>query len=64
MNPNIKLALTAVGVFAVVVSADVVSKSLYTNVKLGVDKKTLIIASIVGVGSIFLMSKMLKTKIV
>jgi hypothetical protein len=63
MNQNLKLALTAVGVFAVVVSADIVSKSIYTNVKLGVDKKPLIIAGIVGIGTIFLMSKMLKTKI-
>jgi hypothetical protein len=64
MKENVKLALTAVGVFAVVVSADMVSKALYTNLKLGVDKKALIIASAVGVGTIFLMAKMLKTKIV
>ena len=64
MNPNIKLALTAVGVFAVVVSADIVAKSIYTNTKLGTDKKTLIIAGVVGIGSIVLMSKLLKTKLV
>jgi hypothetical protein len=60
MNQNLKLALTAVGVFTIAISADVVSKSIYTNVKIGTDKKPLIIASVIGLGTAFLMAKMWK----
>lgn len=49
MNTNVKLALTAVGVLAIAVSANIVAKSIYTNTKLGTDKKALLISGAVGV---------------
>jgi hypothetical protein len=60
MNQNVKFALTAVGVFAIAVSANVVAKSIYTNTKLGTDKKALLICSVIGLTASFLIVKSLK----
>jgi hypothetical protein len=60
MNPNVKLALTAVGVFAVVVSANIVAKSLYTNTKLGTDKKAFMVYTAIGLTATFLLLKTAK----
>jgi hypothetical protein len=60
MNPNIKTLLAAAGIFTIAVSANVVAKSLYTNTKLGTDKKILIASGVIGIGATFLMVKWLK----
>jgi hypothetical protein len=62
MNPNIRLALAAAGVFVISVSANVVAESLYTNSKIGTDKKILLIGTALGVGTAFAIAKFMKIK--
>jgi hypothetical protein len=62
MNPNVRLALAAAGIFTIVVSANVVAESLYTNSKIGSDKKALLIGSALGIGAAFALAKFMKIK--
>jgi hypothetical protein len=62
MNPNLRLALAAAGVFVIAVSANIVAESLYTNSRIGSDKKTLLIGSAVGIASAFALAKFMKIK--
>ena len=64
MNENVKIALAAVGAFAVAVSADIVSRAIYTNTKIGTDKKVLIAAGVLGIGTTLFMVKVLKKRMV
>jgi hypothetical protein len=62
MNPNVRLALAAAGVFVIAVSANVVAESLYTNSKIGTDKRTFLIGAALGVGVTFALAKFMKMK--
>ncbi|MDD4970771.1 MAG: hypothetical protein PHT07_15195 [Paludibacter sp.] len=62
MNPNVRLALAAAGVFVIVVSANVVAESMYTNSKIGSDKKIFLAGTIIGVGAAFALAKFMKIK--
>lgn len=62
MNPNVRLALAAAGVFVIAVSANVVAESLYTNSKIGADKRTLLIGAALGIGAAFALAKFMKIK--
>ncbi|MDD5358426.1 MAG: hypothetical protein PHX80_04715 [Candidatus Nanoarchaeia archaeon] len=57
---TLKLLAVSAGVFGIVVAANVVAKAIYTNSKLGVDKKALLIAGIGGVGLSFAVMKYYK----
>ena len=57
MNKEMKLALMAAGAFVIATSAVVAGHSIYTNIKVGVDKKALAISAIAGIGVGYLVAK-------
>jgi hypothetical protein len=57
---TMKLLAISAGVFGIVVAANIVAKAVYTNSKLGIDKKALLIAGIGGVGLSFVVMKYYK----
>lgn len=48
MNTNVKTALMVLGGMAVVSTAVIAGNAIYTNSKVGVDKKALIISGVLG----------------
>ena len=62
MNSYIKFALIALGGLALTASGVVAANAIYTNSKVGVDKKALGIAAGVGVVVAFVMAKALHTQ--
>jgi len=61
MNENLKLIAKGAGVFGIAVAANIAGKALYTNSKMGVDKKALIIAAVGGVALSFVVMKLYKS---
>jgi hypothetical protein len=60
MNQNVKYLILAAGGFVIIVSASIAAKSIYTHTKIGIDYKAAIIASGIGIGTIYLMQKNFK----
>jgi hypothetical protein len=60
LNETTKIILLSAGVFAIATAANVAAKSIYTNSKIGLDKKALAISFAVGVGAGYLTMKYLK----
>lgn len=57
MNKDMKTALMVAGAFVIATSAVVAGHSIYTNIKVGVDKQALAISAIVGIGVGFAIAK-------
>lgn len=57
MNKDIKTALMVAGAFVIATSSVVAGHSIYTNIKVGVDKQALAISVIVGIGVGFAIAK-------
>ncbi len=49
MNEFVKIALISVGAFGILTLANVTAESIYTNSKVGIDKKMLLKAGLVGI---------------
>lgn len=62
MNPNVKILLAAGSVFVALVAANMVAESLYTNSKIGTDKKVLIIGTVAGIAAVWGVTKIMKVK--
>jgi hypothetical protein len=58
---TIKTLAMAVGIFSIAVAANVMANSIYTHTKLGTDKKTAMISSVIGVGTVFILLKYTKS---
>lgn len=60
MNELTKTVLISASVFAMLTAANVAAKSIYTNSKIGLDTRALLISGIVGVGVGYFSMKYLK----
>ncbi len=45
-----KLVILSAGVFGIITAANIASEAIYTNSKVGLDKKTLLKAGVIGIG--------------
>lgn len=60
MDSNVKTALIVLGGMAVVSTAVIAGNALYTNSKVGIDKKALIISTALGFSIGFVLLKTIK----
>jgi hypothetical protein len=60
MNEPVKTIVLSAGIFAIATAGNIASKSLYTNSKLGVDQRALIISSLVAIGAGYFVLKNMK----
>ena len=52
-----KLVALSAGIFAVAVASNIAAKAIYTNSKIGTDKKALLLSFAAGVGACYLVIK-------
>lgn len=57
MNDTVKLILVSAGAFGIALSANIAAKSIYTNSKIGADKKAFLTSAAVGVGITYILMK-------
>jgi hypothetical protein len=61
MKPIVKMIAISAGIFVVATAANVAAKSIYTNSKIGLDKKALAISLGVGIAAGYLAMKYYKS---
>lgn len=60
MNSDVKNLVLVLGGMAVVSAAVIAGNAIYTNSKVGVDKKTLVVSSVAGIAVGFAILKLVK----
>lgn len=60
MNDTTKTLVLSAGIFAIAVAGNVAARSIYTNSRLGADKKNLVISSSLAIGLGYILLKKFK----
>lgn len=60
MNETVKGILIATAAFSVLIIANMSAEALYTNSKIGVDKKTLLFSMLAGIAGTYIILKTIK----